>query len=57
MYASPRIALAMLLLGLGIVIAFAAGLAYGGMVFPVDAPLLRSGDGVSISMLTGSVTR
>jgi hypothetical protein len=54
MFASPRLAVAILLLGLGMVLAFAAGFSYGDAVFEVDAPLIRAGDGLSISLLTGS---
>ena len=54
MFASHRIGVAILLLGLGMAIAFAAGLAWGDVVFPTDVPLVRGGDGVSVSMLTGA---
>ena len=54
MFASHRFGVAiLLLLGLGMALAFAAGLAWGDVVFPADVPLIR-GDGVSVSMLTGA---
>ena len=41
--------------GLGMAIAFAAGLAWGELAFPTtNVPLIRGGDGLSVSMLTGA---
>ncbi len=54
MFASPRIGVAILLLALGMAIAFASGLAWGEVVFPTDVPVIRGGDGLSVSMLTGA---
>ena len=54
MFAIPRLGVAILLLAVGVAIAFAAGFAYGEVAFPTDAPVVLSVDGVSISMLTGS---
>ena len=54
MFASPRFGLAVLLLGVGMALAFAAGLAWGEVAFPSDVPLIAGGDGVSVSMLTGA---
>jgi hypothetical protein len=51
---SLRIGLAIALLGLGTVFAFAAGYAYGEVLPASSAALIPVGDGASINVLTGA---
>ena len=57
MFASPRLAIAVLLLGVTLALAFAAGFAWGDVVPPSGVPLIRGGDGMSVSMLSGAYVR